>query len=184
MRTKVEALQHFFAAINRNDMQAISEDFAPDIMRVEPDSFPTAGTCRGIEEVREHLRAGRGSWAEGSCDPEGFFVEGDRAVVFLYAWVRLHGATDWTGGRFADGFVFREGKIIEYRSFAERADALAWPASTPRHRLSSTGCSYPLTLLRGPAPSAHAARPISSGGASLLSLPVPSKVRKRYSRCR
>jgi hypothetical protein len=46
--------------------------------------------------------------------------------VYLHAWVRLKGSTEWTGGRFADGFVFRDGKITEYLSFGERADALAW----------------------------------------------------------
>jgi len=38
----------------------------------------------------------------------------------------MKGATDWTGGRFADGFVFRNGKITEYRSFGEREQALEW----------------------------------------------------------
>jgi hypothetical protein len=33
---------------------------------------------------------------------------------------------NWTGGRFADGFVFRNGKITEYRSFSERVQALNW----------------------------------------------------------
>jgi ketosteroid isomerase-like protein len=126
MSTEIEILKAFFAAINRNDMQAVCKDFDPDILRVEPEGFPTAGTYRGIEAVREHVRAGRGTWAEGSCDPEEFFVKGDKAVVYLYAWVRLHGATDWIGGRFADGFVFRDGKIVEYRSFGERDEALRW----------------------------------------------------------
>jgi ketosteroid isomerase-like protein len=126
MSTEIEALQQFFAAINRNDVQAISKDFDPDIVRIEPEGFPTAGTYRGIEAVREHVGKGRGTWAEGSCDTEGFFVEGDKVVVFLYARVRLHGAVDWIGGRFADGFVFRDGKIVEYRTFGERDEALRW----------------------------------------------------------
>ena len=46
--------------------------------------------------------------------------------MFLHAHVRLHGRTDWIGGKFADGFVFREAKITEYRSFGERVDALKW----------------------------------------------------------
>jgi ketosteroid isomerase-like protein len=126
MSTEVEALKQFFAAINRNDMQAISKDFDPHIVRVEPEGFPTAGTYRGIAEVREHVRAGRGTWAEGSCEPEKFFVKGDKVVVYLYAWVRLKDAADWTGGRFADGFAFRKGKITEYLSFGERDEALKW----------------------------------------------------------
>ena len=113
MNPDVDALKQFFAAINRNDMQAITRDFDPQIVRIEPEGFPTAGTYRGIAEVQEHVKTGRGTWAEGSCDPEKFLVEGEKVVVYLHAWVRLKGRTEWMGGRFADGFVFRDGKITE-----------------------------------------------------------------------
>jgi ketosteroid isomerase-like protein len=126
MKTPVEVVTRFYAAINRNDMVAISQDFDIAIVRIEPEGFPTAGTYRGIAEVEEHVRKGRATWAEGSCDPEQVFVNGDSVVVYLHAWVRLKDKTDWTGGRFADGFVLRRGRIVEYRSFADRADALEW----------------------------------------------------------
>jgi ketosteroid isomerase-like protein len=126
MSTEIEALNQFFAAINRNDMQSIIKDFDPQIVRVEPEGFPTAGTYRGIAEVQEHITKGRGTWAEGTCEPEEFFTHGDKVVVYLHARVRLKDSTDWVGGRFADGFVFRAGKIIQYLSFGERRDALKW----------------------------------------------------------
>ncbi|MGZ5269010.1 MAG: nuclear transport factor 2 family protein [Ramlibacter sp.] len=126
MDIETERLREFFAAIDRNDMRAATCHFDPQVVRVEPEGFPTAGTYRGIAEVREHLAQGRGTWAEGTCEPEKFLLNGDKVVVYLHAWVRLKGSTGWTGGRFADGFVFRDGKIIEHRSFGERADALAW----------------------------------------------------------
>jgi uncharacterized protein len=126
MSTQIKALTRFFAAINRNDMQAIIEDFDPEIVRIEPEGFPTAGTYRGIKEVQAHVTKGRGTWAEGTCDPEGFFENGNRVVVYLHARVRPKDSTEWRGGRFADGFVFRNGRIIEYRSFGERAEALKW----------------------------------------------------------
>ncbi len=126
MKTAIEALEQFFAAINRNDMQAITKDFDPAIVRIEPEGFPTAGTYRGIAEVQEHVSKGRGSWAEGTCEPEKFLVNGDKVVVYLHARVRLKDSTEWIDGRFADGFVFRNGKIIQYLSFGERAEALAW----------------------------------------------------------
>jgi uncharacterized protein len=126
MNTKTEVLEHFYAAINRNDMQAITRDFDPQIVRVEPEGFPSAGTYRGIADVQAHVTKGRGTWAEGTCDPEGFLENGDKVVVYLHAWVRLKNSTEWIGGRFADGFVFREGKIVEYLSFGQRADALQW----------------------------------------------------------
>lgn len=126
MATDTEVLRHFFAAINRNDMQAAIRDFDADIVRIEPEGFPTAGTYRGIADVLPHITTGRGSWAEGSCDPEKYLVNGDKVVVYLHAWVRIHGASEWMGGRFADGFVLRDSRIIEYRSFAQRSEALAW----------------------------------------------------------
>jgi uncharacterized protein len=126
MSTKVEALERFFSAINRNDMQAVTQDFDPQIVRIEPEGFPTAGTYRGIGEVLEHIKKGRGTWAEGTCEPEEFLVREDKVVVYLHARVRLHGSTEWVGGRFADGFEFRGDKIVQYLSFAERAEALKW----------------------------------------------------------
>lgn len=126
MSIATEALKQFFAAINRNDMHAITRDFDPDIVRIEPEGFPTAGTYRGIAEVQEHVTKGRATWAEGTCEPEQFLENGDKVVVYLRARVRLKGSTEWVGGRFADGFVFRDGKIIQYLSFGERADALKW----------------------------------------------------------
>ena len=126
MKTGTEALEQFFDAINRNDMQTITQDFDADILRIEPEGYPTAGTYRGIAEVQAHIMKGRGTWAEGTCKPEKFLMNGDKVVVYLHAWVRLKDATEWIGGRFADGFVFRDGKIIEYRTFWERADALKW----------------------------------------------------------
>ncbi|HTU64469.1 MAG TPA: nuclear transport factor 2 family protein [Steroidobacteraceae bacterium] len=122
----LDVAKRFYEAVNRNDMQAITADFDPLIVRVEPEGFPTAGTYRGIEEVRAHVAKGRGTWAEGRCDPEDFLAKGDRVVVYLHAWVRLHGAAEWIGGRFADGFEFRDGKIVLYLSFAERAQARKW----------------------------------------------------------
>ena len=126
MSTETESLRQFFAAINRNDMHAVIRDFAPEIVRIEPEGYPTAGTYRGIAEVQEHIRKGRGTWAEGTCEPEKFLEKGDKVVVYLHAWVRLKDSTEWVGGRFADGFAFRDGKIVQYISFWERADALKW----------------------------------------------------------
>ena len=126
MKTGTEALEQFFDAINRNDMQTVTQDFDADILRIEPEGYPTAGTYRGIAEVQAHIMKGRGTWAEGTCKPEKFLVNGDKVVVYLHAWVRLKDASEWIGGRFADGFVFRDGKIVEYRTFWERAQALEW----------------------------------------------------------
>jgi uncharacterized protein len=126
MNNEIEVLKQFFAALNRNDMHGITTYFDPQIVRIEPEGFPTAGTYRGIAEVQEHLTKGRGTWAEGTCEPEKFLTKGDKVVVYLHVWVRLKDSLDWVDGRFADGFVVRNGKITHYLSFGERLDALKW----------------------------------------------------------
>jgi len=126
MKAETEVLKEFFAAINRNDMQAITKDFDPEIVRIEPEGFATSGTYRGITSVQEHVTKGRGTWAEGTCEPEDFLVNGDKVVVYLHARVRPKNSTEWIDGRFADGFVFRNGKIIQYLTFWQRAEALEW----------------------------------------------------------
>jgi hypothetical protein len=42
------------------------------------EGFPTAGTYRGSAEVQEHVAKGRGTWAEGTCEPEKFLTHGDK----------------------------------------------------------------------------------------------------------
>ena len=126
MNNEIEILKQFFAAINRNDLPGITKYFDPQIVRIEPEGFPTAGTYRGIAEVQEIVTKGRGTWAEGTCEPEKFLTHEDKVVVYLHVRVRLKDSTDWIDGRFADGFVFRAGKITHYLTFGERRDALKW----------------------------------------------------------
>jgi len=135
MNNEIEVLKQFFAAINRNDMHGIPTYFDPQIVRIEPEGFPTAGTYRGIAEVQEHITKGRGTWAEGTCEPEKFLTNGDKVVVYLHVRVRLKDSTDWVGGRFADGFVFRDGKITHYLSFGEQLDALKWAGIEEQERM-------------------------------------------------
>ena len=126
MNNEIEVLKQFFAAINRNDMQGITKDFDPQIVRIEPEGFPTAGTYRGIAEVQAHITKGRVTWAEGTCEPEKFLTQGDKVVVYLHVRVRLKDSADWIDARFADGFEFRDDRITQYLTFGQRPDALKW----------------------------------------------------------
>ncbi len=132
MNTEIKLLKQFFAAINRNDLQGLTQYFDPQIVRIEPEGFPTAGTYRGIAEVQEHVTKGRGTWAEGTCEPEEFLTHGDKVVIYLHVRVRLKDSLNWVDARFADGFVFRDGKITYYLTFGERRAALQWAGIEPQ----------------------------------------------------
>jgi ketosteroid isomerase-like protein len=126
MSHQIEFLHHFYAAINRGDLAAIAEHLHPEIVRVEPEGFPTSGTYRGITEVQAQFAQARTTWAEGACEPEEYLENGDKVVANVHVRVRLKGASEWIDARIADGFVFRDGKIGEFRTFPERADARRW----------------------------------------------------------
>jgi hypothetical protein len=76
--------------------------------------------------VLTHIARDRASWAEGRCEPEHYFVNGDKVIAHLRARARLRDTADWVGGHFANGFVLHGGRIALHLSFAERAEALDW----------------------------------------------------------
>ena len=123
---EMETVKKIYAAINRNDVPAVMEFFDPDAERIEPPGFPTAGTYRGHAAISAHISTGRGTWAEGVCEPERLIPAGDKIVVFCHVRVRLKDHTDWIDGRFADVLTFCNGKVIQMRTFGERQEALEW----------------------------------------------------------
>lgn len=126
LSSEAKILEDAYAALNRNDVAGFVKDFDAGIVRVEPDAFPSAGTYRGIEAVTKHVSEGRSTWAEGGCEPERFIVAGDKVVVSVHVRVRLKDRTDWIDARIADGFAFRDGKAVEFRTFLDESEALEW----------------------------------------------------------
>jgi ketosteroid isomerase-like protein len=126
MAAEMETVRKIYIAINRNDVPAAMEFFDLHAERVEPPGFPTAGTYRGHAAILAHISSGRNTWAEGVCEPEKLIAAGDKIVVFCHVRVRLKDHMDWIDARFADGYTFRNGKVIRFHSFAERQEALEW----------------------------------------------------------
>lgn len=120
----VEIVKEAYAALNRGDAAGFVRDFDPRIERIEPADVPEAGTFRGIAAVTEHVAKARATWAEGQCEPERFTVAGDRVVVFVKVRVRLKNETEWREGRVGDVFTFRDGKVVQFRTFWEQKQAL------------------------------------------------------------
>lgn len=126
LAAETQALREGYAALNRNDIPAFLKVFDPEVERIEFAELPGGGTYHGLEEVKAHVSQARETWAEGSCEPERFFVAGDRLVVFTYVRVRLKHETEWREGHIADVYTFRNGKAIQFRTFADRRQALEW----------------------------------------------------------
>jgi uncharacterized protein len=126
LATETEALRELYAALNRNDIPGTIKALDPQIEWIELIEYPEGGTYHGLADVEVHISQARGTWAEGSCEPERFIVVGDKIVVFVDVRVRLKHETQWREGRLADVYTFRNGKAIQVRSFADRRRALEW----------------------------------------------------------
>jgi ketosteroid isomerase-like protein len=126
MSDHAQALQSFYEALNRGDVEAALMEFDADVVRTGPQGFPGSGTYRGIQALRALIIKGRGNWAEGSCMPESFLAQSDKVVVRVHVRVRLKNASGWIDARIADGFRFQGGRIAEFITFVDRAEAEAW----------------------------------------------------------
>ncbi len=126
LAAETEALREAYAALNRNDIPAMVKAFDPEIEWTEPPEYSGGGTYHGRAQVEAHLSQARGSWAEGSCEPEHFIVASDKIIVFVYVRARLKHEVEWREGRLADVYTFLNGKAIQMRSFADRRQALEW----------------------------------------------------------
>jgi hypothetical protein len=131
LAAEIEALKGIYAALNRNDIPNFVKIFDEAIEWIEFAESPGGGTYKGRATVEAHATQARGTWAEGSCEPERFIVAGDKIVVLVYVHVRLQHETEWREGRIADVYTFRDDKVIHMRNFLERAQALEWAGADP-----------------------------------------------------
>ena len=131
VKPETEAIKEAYAALNRNDIKGFLKDFDPQIERIEFEGSPSAGAYRGIDDVKAHVAQGRSTWDEGGCEPKRFVVAGEKVVVSVHVRVRLKDQADWIDGRTGDVFTFRDGKVIEFRTFADELEALEWAGVEP-----------------------------------------------------
>ncbi|MES2527006.1 MAG: nuclear transport factor 2 family protein [Bdellovibrionota bacterium] len=126
MNKEVEIVREIYAALNRNEIPKVMEFLDPDIVRIEFEGSPMAGTFRGLQELEAHFSQGRNSWAEGTCEPEKLLIGKDKVMAFVHVRVRLKDQQEWLEGDTGDVFTFRNGKVIEFRTFADTKEALKW----------------------------------------------------------
>ncbi|MCB9894380.1 MAG: nuclear transport factor 2 family protein [Planctomycetes bacterium] len=123
---EVESIRLAYSGLNNNDIGAFLKILDPQIEWILFVGEPEGGTHQGYEVVKALLEKSRGGWAEGTCEPQEFQLVGDRIVVFARVHVRLKSESEWRDGDIADVFTFRNGKVVQIRTFSDRAEALTW----------------------------------------------------------
>ena len=122
----IEIVRALYDRLNKNDLQGCLELFDVKAGRIEFEGTPMAGTFRGIKEVYENFHKGRNNWAEGGCFPEEFFVHGNKVVVLVHVHVKVIDQDKWIDGRVADGFEFKDEKIVQMNSYMKKDEAFQW----------------------------------------------------------
>ncbi|MGH2979317.1 MAG: nuclear transport factor 2 family protein [Solirubrobacterales bacterium] len=118
----VQVVQRMFDRWRAGDvaLEAFHED-------IEWDSslFPDGTVDRGHEGVRRFLRRWLGTWEEYAIDLEHLFAAGDYVVAFTRERGRGKGSDVPVELEATMLFTVRDGKIVRFRGYLDRAAALA-----------------------------------------------------------
>lgn len=121
----IEIVKQFFEARSRGDLRYLNY-VDPDAEFDLSESRSTyRGIYRGHEEIRRQWEGLQEAWAETDLRPDEPVVVGDKVVVTvrISAQGRTSGVRlDGTG---ANVFTFRDGKIVHFKLFQTKAEALA-----------------------------------------------------------
>ena len=97
----------------------------PDWEGFVPDDYPVAGTWRGLDGVRAFAEEWLDAWEEFRVEPADFITGGDAVLATVHYWGRGRGSGIEITERWYYAYRLRAGKIISWRPYADRADALA-----------------------------------------------------------
>jgi ketosteroid isomerase-like protein len=123
LRTNVEIYEQLLEAFNREGVKGVLPYFADDIEVYDPD-LPE-GTYRGREAVLQILaELFRGAERMTVRDYE-LVPAGDRVVALTHLYVRGEGGDPEVEFRGAHTLTFREGKVVYWRIYLDRAEALS-----------------------------------------------------------
>ena len=119
----VEIVRRVIEAGSQGDFDTVLALHHPDWEGFIPEEYPVAGTWRGLDGVRGFAEEWLDAWEEFRIEPEEFVEGGDAVVVKVHYWGRGRGSevTD----RWFYAYRLRGGKIISWRPYADRAEALA-----------------------------------------------------------
>jgi uncharacterized protein len=121
----VEALREIYDRLAEGDPEFFFGALDPEIEWDERDMpWLEAGVYRGIPELRRFFRSWLAPWARFEWIPRDFIESGDHVVVT----VRQRGVGKASGIEIdqtrSQVWTFRDGKVIRFRSFLKRQEAL------------------------------------------------------------
>ena len=121
-KTNTERVQELYDSFAKGDFGAIRDSTAPDVELHEPKGLAGGETHHGFDEIVENVFSRIGTeWEDVSVVPERYVEDGDTVVVLL-TWSGTYSKT----GKSVEYpnvhvFDFEDGKIVQWRSYADTA---------------------------------------------------------------
>lgn len=121
-KTNTERVQDLYDSFAKGDFDTIRDGMDSDVELHEPTGIAGGGTHHGSDEIIENVFSRLGTeWEDVSVVPEQYVEDGDTVVV-LHTW---SGTSIKTGKSVeypnAHVFDFEDGKIVQWRSYADTA---------------------------------------------------------------
>jgi ketosteroid isomerase-like protein len=121
-KTNTERVQELYDSFAEGDFETIRDIVDPDVELHEPKGIVGGGTQHGFDEIVENVFSRLGTeWEDVSVVSERCVADGDTVVVLL-TW---SGTARKTGKSVeypnAHVFDFEDGKIVQWRSYADTA---------------------------------------------------------------
>ncbi|HEX2233658.1 MAG TPA: nuclear transport factor 2 family protein [Thermoleophilaceae bacterium] len=124
MADNVELLRQIFAEVG-DDPEAFFEYVAEDVeWDLRDTTSPIAGLYHGREEVRDLYRSWAAAFRDWHFRMERLIGAGDEVVAFVTERGHGRGSGVEVEMKRANVMTFRDGKVVRYRSFSSRDDAL------------------------------------------------------------
>jgi ketosteroid isomerase-like protein len=123
-KRSLELIRDAIDALNREGPKGILPFLDPEIELRDPD-LPGGGSFHGHDGIVDYLAQLEDSFQGFQSEIEELYDAGDRVVGFLRNYGRGRGSGVEVEIRDAHTWTFRAGKIVHWRTYLDRNEALA-----------------------------------------------------------
>jgi|SRR5918996_2209119 ketosteroid isomerase-like protein len=126
MSQNVEALRRAAEAVKKNDPSILDELLDPEVVWEVRETAPDLmGTYHGIDEVRGWFAKWEQAWEAWDWNHPEMTAHENKVIARMHLWGRGRNSGIEIEDDIWQVWSFRNGKVIHYRDFANREEALA-----------------------------------------------------------
>ena len=120
MAGNAEIIRNLYGAFDRDDLPAVLGVLDRDVVWIEAEGFPYAGSYTGTDAVVQGVLARLGTeWEDFNAVPHQFVAEGDTVVALGEYSGRYKATGKKFSAPFAHVWTLRGGKVVRFRQYTD-----------------------------------------------------------------